>query len=57
MPSLDFILVLCALSVVLAVPAAIRAYRIARLHRLLGRHAWPLIIAADAAAAQAASSK
>ena len=41
------VLVRGALAVVLATPAAVRAYRIARLHRLLGRHAWRFIFAAD----------
>ena len=33
--------------VLLAMPAAIRALRIARFHRVLGRHAWRFIIAVD----------
>lgn len=44
------VLLLVALG--LALPAAIRALHIASLHRLLGRHTWRFIIAADAAAAR-----
>ncbi|HZM46014.1 MAG TPA: hypothetical protein VFC14_14360 [Burkholderiales bacterium] len=46
------VLLLGALAVALAVPAAIRAYRIARFHRLLSPAAWPFIVTADAAAAR-----
>jgi hypothetical protein len=42
--SFDSILLL---AVALGAPATVRAFRIARLHRQLGGHAWRLIFAAD----------